>query len=1597
MAQRLNKKLVAGLTVAGMVITTAAAIVMVMTLPEQDPAPAAAKAEEAAASGDYAAAVQWYQKAYQRSRSGGEDTASSNEYLVRMGDMALAQGDARQALGAWQKAILNNPHHEEAQQKIVEFQLELANMRWAPWSTVQSAAEALQRINPQNYTGLHALGLALINQRNIKEENLTRGGETLRQAFEGDRSNSEFADSLARHYFQEGQPEKAMEVYDELMAHLPKDPESRAAAWRHRGRFYVVKKAREQLELEQKRKDRAAPAELTQLEERINKSNTEALRCLNQAVEFAPGDVDNLIALGDYWGRVQPAAVEEAERKPERQYALAKAEGFYKQAIQANPDGYEAYLRLARLHLLSRDLDDALQVLNERRKRGIQREGYLGPRNKWYMSALRNEMFTISMAQSELYRQLAKDRKSKEMQEIIARLEEIYQEQRAEVGEEDPGALFMKGRLLSLEGNPVAAIKAMEKAEKLLPDTMLKLKLKQYLAQVYLEVKEYGAAQEALSTVLQAYPNNVSAWTMMAGLQVEMGDLGKAQQAAERALAINPNHRNALLVMMNIYERQKNWDKVREIQKALAKKADTKKDKLQRAVIYRVQALSGDEPDQALLAESERLLREVLEAEPLHWRALRQLLLILARDPERAGELQKLVQEQEAIARRKLAEAAAATQPSDDELAKYRSRLASIERLNVLADPEASQEDKYKRIEEIIKRGEGAFMVAMELYQLYTRTPDRADEALAQLKKAHELRPSQKSVVESLFRTALQRKDWAMAEEFMKKAIALGLDPSGGHFYRGRLLMARRDQGEDHKAAVEHFRAGLADYPTYSQGHLLLASALAEIGQYDEAKRSFQESLRLNPRNSQAVLGLASLAALRGREAEKIKYLNICSELIPNHPWVKAQLQILQDARDPKQSIARREEIRKSDPKDGNNLYRLARLYEQGGQYAKAKALFEECCQLDPENLRLVGDYARFLRTKTPPEADAATQMLREKVQNTDADQKAAAQLVLATHLEALSHQGGAEAPDQKTCDAAYEAAAEMSDWPAVRMDIGMYYLTNLRFDQAEEWFRKALAAAEAGKRTANEKKARELLIDAMLQSRNPAREEDLKKELDTYEKKYDHPFILMARGEYYANAGHLEQALDLVGQYIDRQPEDPLGYFKRGDINFQRSLWQEAIEDYRTTKALRPAGYGYEHRLRLARCLENLGQDELAVLELLSILADERNQMTALRQLFDLYLKMKRWNPAEKMILARLKKEPDAYRWPLLLLDLYRASGDADKAIKYGRQAADKSRFLQGAVEPLLDVCLEFKRYEDLVKFVNKTLPADKRETPQVLLKTAIAYAAQGERLRALERYNRVLDLLTGQIGSFSDIASDLVRRMGAEEARKAFQTRLAQKPDERASKFVLSRLQRDAGGMDAFVTTVKGLLETVPADDPQAVGEKLFLMQSLATSYGQAGDYENARKTYEEMLKINPYHVVALNNLAYVLIDHFNDAKSALPYAQQAAQLLPNEPNILDTLGWNFTLLGEYDKAIVVLRHSIGINDGVAAVHYHAAEAFFQRANKNAGTRDADLREAQTECRRAHELIMSAGRDTEGLFDKVIALGDKLGLTLDKKPPGS
>ncbi|HSW44388.1 MAG TPA: tetratricopeptide repeat protein [Phycisphaerae bacterium] len=1603
MAQRLNKKLVAGLTIAGILITTTAAVIMTMNLPQRDPGPAAEQAAKYAAEGDYRNALDSYQRAYRRSLSGSKTTPESNEYMLQIGEMFLALGEARNALGAWQRVVLNDPQNEPAQQKVVAFLVEMIReLRAGTWSNVQAEAEKLLSINPKNFVGTHAMGLALTNQRTVKEENLKKGEEYLKESFDGDKSNADFAESLASHYTQENQDEKAAQVFDDLMSNLPKEPAEQAKAWRTRGRFFLIRSVRDRQEMLRKESERAAPTETARLEQQIAQAEAEAMRCFEEAIKLAPENVENQISLGEYWMMKRVTAKDEALQVEERKANLAKSEECFTRAIQLDKDGYQAYMRLANLHLGNQDMEKALQVLATRQQRGVQREGYLGPRNRYFMARLRGDMFRILMLQADTARGQAAGSASQTVDKALAQMQGLRDEQAGDTGEEDPSTQFMDARINILRGNRFEAIKDLEAATKLATDNP---ELHQYLAQLYMQIGELGKADESLRSVLRGYPDNAQAWALRATLMAQLNEHDAAIQDAERSLRIDPRNRTALIALGRAYEAQKNWDKVKEIARQLAEGTeDPVQAKLQQAAIYLAENQAGEERKPEMLLESEKLLREVLAEDPGNMIAIQQLALLTSDpnrpgeiDPKRAEEIRQLLADQRAAVEAKLKEASAATQPAQQTIDDYERTIAALDRLAVLADASASPEERMKRLEEVIKRGNDPFVVAVQLYQLYAPRPERSKEALEQLHKAYEINPDQPSIVEALFARALEDKDWTAAEKYINEAVRLGLARAGGHFHRGRMLTMRTDLENNYEQAIAEFRAGLRIFPTYSQGHVMLGRVLAEVKRNDEAAQSFREALRLNPTNGMAALGLATIAAVRGDEAEKNTYLRVCERLMPDHPWVKAELQAMEDTRDPKRGITRREEIRKSNPTDIPNLLRLASLYQNDSQPDRAKAVYEEAYKLESMNFRVIQAYTDFLRTKRPPENEQALKVLKTLVDSIEKDntlQKATAQLLMATHMEAVRQQGGADVPTTQAVDEAFVAAAQMCQEPPVSLDVGNYFLAHGRFEDAEKWYREALARAQAQEDADLEKSARQNIIESIVRLQDPNREDELKKEIDSFREKYDDPFAFLAESEYHINAGRLDDALTAINEFVKLRPDNADGRLRRGDIHFQRSMWQDALEDYRVAKTQEPKGYGYRHRIRMALCLEHLGQNDLAVSEFLSILADEPNHDATLDELLRLYIQLSQWQDAERLFVARLKADPDNPEWSLRLLTLYRSSKELEKAIGAGVEAAQKSQYADVAVDQLLQTFLQFERFDELLRFVNDRLPAAKRQYHGVELAVAAAYAGKGDRGNALRLYGQRLDTATANMEAFAVIVGDIKKRLGAQVAKQVIQQRLAAKPDERASRFVLGALQKDAGEREAYLEALKSLLETIPKDDsPGTIREKLYLMQCQAIEHYLRGEFKDARKTYEDILTINPNHLISLNNLAYLLMDHFNDPTAALPYARRAANMVPFDPNVLDTVGWNHVLLGNYKLGIAALRRAMGMNDKVAAIHYHAAEAFYRRANAEPQNKDADLREAETECRRAYNLIRAAGTDHEGIFDRVLALGEKLGLRLDPK----
>jgi tetratricopeptide (TPR) repeat protein len=114
------------------------------------------------------------------------------------------------------------------------------------------------------------------------------------------------------------------------------------------------------------------------------------------------------------------------------------------------------------------------------------------------------------------------------------------------------------------------------------------------------------------------------------------------------------------------------------------------------------------------------------------------------------------------------------------------------------------------------------------------------------------------------------------------------------------------------------------------------------------------------------------------------------------------------------------------------------------------------------------------------------------------------------------------------------------------------------------------------------------------------------------------------------------------------------------------------------------------------------------------------------------------------------------------------------------------------------------------------------------------------------------------------------------------------------------------------------------------------------LALLYNRAGRDEEARTAYEEVIKLQPDNVEALNNLAYLKADQGVDLDQALAYAQRAQQKRPNDPNVVDTLALIYIHKNLTDDSLRMLRDLVTKTPNNPTFHLHLALALYQKGDR-------------------------------------------------------
>lgn len=466
---------------------------------------------------------------------------------------------------------------------------------------------------------------------------------------------------------------------------------------------------------------------------------------------------------------------------------------------------------------------------------------------------------------------------------------------------------------------------------------------------------------------------------------------------------------------------------------------------------------------------------------------------------------------------------------------------------------------------------------------------------------------------------------------------------------------------------------------------------------------------------------------------------------------------------------------------------------------------------------------------------------------------------------------------------------------------------TGARAASAGDVYTSELMAALAAFRDGKLKQALESA--KALQARYPAKVDPLKLMAAVY----------LAAGEWDQGKAELEKALKL-------QPNEPSSLRNLAKVEAIKGNFQRAKELIQPLVKQQPGDV--EAAQILAGVETRLGNpsDALVVLEqasksrpddlnLLAGLAQTRLKLGRVAQVVEMTGGLSDAQFRQQPILLELRGKAQ-----LLTGDNIGATRSFEKLTQLVPNSAPAQFYYANALASRGDAAHARKALEQAIKLDPRYLPARVGE-----IKMRVQY-------KELDRARKALTKLRQDFG-------DRVEVLGIEgwfalgtgdfaTAEQKLSAASRKRPDSDLL-LLATRAQWAQKKYEPALQALRGWLKDHPKD--------VSVQMSLGDAYMNIGKDAEAAAVYEQVVKLVPDSVPALNNLAWLNRDRA--PQRAMDFGQQAYQLAPKDPNVLDTLGMLTLKNGDTGRAVSLLREAVARAPNDAQIKVHLATALIQQ----------------------------------------------------------
>jgi len=709
---------------------------------------------------------------------------------------------------------------------------------------------------------------------------------------------------------------------------------------------------------------------------------------------------------------------------------------------------------------------------------------------------------------------------------------------------------------------------------------------------------------------------------------------------------------------------------------------------------------------------------------------------------------------------------------------------------------------------------------------------------------------------------------------------------------------------------------GCASDEEKKASHLEKGHAYFEKGEYKSAEIELKNAVQIDPKYLAAYEKLGEVYLKLGNAQQAFKTYSRVAELDPEN--MNAQIKLATFymlGKKMDESMEKIDLVLTKQPDNIDALFLQAGVFNLEKKFSEAESVFNKILVHDPNQTNAYLGLGRVLMLQG--RFNAAEKKLKMAVNLDVKDIKPALTLFefymnRKKFVKALATVKGAIKENPTDAD--------------LYIVLGNFYYSQKKQDKAETAYLKAIETDPENVKpymvavgfydaTGNKKNTMEMYNRALELQKDDVR-------------------IMNAVARYHFKNGAVDDAAIHVDKMLEKRPAYFPARMLKGELYILNKQFVEAFLLFEDLAKQEPRSA----RAHYFKGIAHVGKNEAGLAKTSLLRAIELNPrfIKAKIVLADLYMRDKAFELARKEGAEILKFLPDNYQAKMIVGNALMYQGHSDEAASAFKDLIKldplnpAGYFRLGLLQRLT------KQYDSALANFEKALIINPR-LMDVFTNIVFLHSARKDFAVALEQCDRQARVVKDSpelLAVVYNLKGEVkLAQKKIKEAEICFQDALEQNPDFLRPYYALARIYLKDNQEDKAIAQYKALLVKNP--------NQVVPYMLMGTIFDMQKRFDLSEEHYRAALEINPEFAPAANNLSYLLANQDKELDQALALAQIAKEKLPDDPGVMDTLGWVLYKKGLYDSAINEFTDSLGKIADNPTIHYHLGMAYYKKQN--------------------------------------------------------